>query len=68
MDSFLQEKSGKIPVLLRYHFDAHGYARKTGFDFPGERIYPKFLPVDQYVEKPIEPQVLLEKIEFLLAK
>jgi hypothetical protein len=25
-------------------------------------------PVDEYIEKPIEPQVLLEKIEKLLAK
>ena len=41
---------------------------KTGFDFPGERIHPKFLPVDEYMEKPIEPQVLLEKIEQQLAK
>jgi DNA-binding response OmpR family regulator len=41
---------------------------QTGFDFPGERIHPKFLPVDEYIEKPIEPQVLLEKIEKLLAK
>jgi hypothetical protein len=41
---------------------------QTGFDFPGERIHPKFFPIDEYVEKPIEPQVLLEKIEQQLAK
>ena len=53
----------KIPILM-----LTAMREKTGFDFPGERLHPKFLPVDQYVEKPIEPQVLLEKIEFLLAK
>jgi CheY-like chemotaxis protein len=53
----------KIPILM-----LTAMREKTGFDFPGESIHPKFLPVDQYVEKPIEPQVLLEKIEHLLAK
>ena len=53
----------EIPILM-----LTAMREKTGFGFPGERIHPKFLPVDQYVEKPIEPQVLLEKIEFLLAK
>jgi len=42
--------------------------QQTGFDFPGERIHPKFLPVDEYIEKGIEPQALLEKIEQQLAK
>jgi CheY-like chemotaxis protein len=41
---------------------------QTGFDFPGERIHSKFLPVDDYIEKGVEPQVLLEKIEQQLAK
>jgi hypothetical protein len=41
---------------------------QTGFDFPGERIHDKFLPVDDYVEKGVEPQVLLEKNEHLLTK
>ncbi len=41
---------------------------QTGFDFPGERIHDKFLPVDDYVEKGVEPEELLERIEQLLAK
>jgi len=41
---------------------------QTGFDFPGKTIHPKFLPVDEYMEKPIEPWTLLEKVEQLLAK
>ena len=27
------------------------------------RIHPKFLPVDEYIEKPIKPEALLEKVE-----
>jgi twitching motility two-component system response regulator PilH len=41
---------------------------QTGFDFPGQRIHSKFLPVDDYVEKGVEPTVLLEKIEQQLAQ
>lgn len=52
-----------IPILM-----LTSMREQTGFDFPGERIHPKFLPVDEYFEKPIEPQTLLEKIEELLAK
>ena len=53
----------EIPILM-----LTSMREQTGFDFPGERIHAKFLPVDEYMEKPIEPQVLLEKIEHLLAK
>ena len=53
----------RIPVLM-----LTSMREQTGFDFPGERIHDKFLPVDDYVEKGVEPQVLLEKIEHLLAK
>jgi len=53
----------KIPVLM-----LTALREKTGFDFPGKRIHPKFLPVDEYMEKPIEPDVFLEKIEQLAKK
>ena len=53
----------KTPILM-----LTSMREQTGFDFPGERIHDKFLPVDDYVEKGVEPQVLLEKIEQLLAK
>jgi DNA-binding response OmpR family regulator len=53
----------RIPILM-----LTSMREQTGFDFPGERIHPKFLPVDEYIEKPIEPQVLLEKIEQQLAR
>jgi DNA-binding response OmpR family regulator len=52
----------EMPILM-----LTSMREQTGFDFPGERIHSKFLPVDDYIEKGIEPQVLLEKIEQLLA-
>ena len=53
----------KIPILM-----LTSMREQTGFDFPGERIHSKFLPVDDYIEKGVEPKVLLERIEHLLAK
>ncbi|MFC1652975.1 response regulator [Planctomycetota bacterium] len=53
----------KIPILV-----LTSMRQQTGFDFPGERIHPTFLPVDEYLQKPIEPQVLIEKLEQQLAK
>ena len=53
----------KIPILVLTSMQ-----EQTGFDFPGERIHPQFFPVDEYLQKPVEPQVLLDRIEQLLAK
>jgi len=53
----------KMPILM-----LTSMREQTGFDFPGERIHEKFLPVDDYVEKGVEPEVLLDKIEKLLTK
>ncbi len=53
----------KIPILM-----LTSMREQTGFDIPGDRIHAKFLPVDDYIEKGVEPQVLLDKIEQLLAK
>jgi len=52
-----------VPILL-----LTSMTEQTGFNFPGERISDKFLPVDDYIEKGIKPHVLLEKIEQQLAK
>jgi CheY-like chemotaxis protein len=52
-----------IPILM-----LTSMPEQTGFDFPGEPIHPTFLPIDEYVEKPIEPQTLLEKVERLLTR
>ena len=53
----------KIPILM-----LTSMREQTGFDFPGERTHPKFLPVDEYVEKPIEPLALLETMDRLVKK
>ena len=53
----------EMPILM-----LTSMREQTGFDFPGERIHSKFLPVDDYLEKGVEPKVLLEKIEQQLAK
>lgn len=53
----------KIPILM-----LTSMREQTGFDIPGERIHQKFLPADDYVEKGVEPQVLLDKIAQQLAK
>ncbi len=51
----------KMPILM-----LTSMREQTGFDFPGERIHSKFLPVDDYLEKGVDPQVLLEKIENMI--
>ncbi|UCG57285.1 MAG: response regulator [Phycisphaerales bacterium] len=53
----------KTPILM-----ITSMSEQTGFDFPGDRIHEKFLPVDEYIEKGVEPHVLLEKVEQQLAK
>ena len=53
----------KMPILMMTSM-----REQTGFDFPGERIHSKFLPVDDYIEKGVDPQVFLEKVEQQLAK
>ena len=53
----------KIPILV-----LTSMREQTGFDFPGEPIHSQFFPVDEYLQKPVEPQVLFEKIEQQLAK
>jgi CheY-like chemotaxis protein len=52
-----------VPILM-----LTSMSEQTGFRFPGEGKHLKFLPVDEYIEKGVEPQVLLDKIEQQLAK
>jgi len=58
-----EARFAEMPILM-----LTSMREQTGFDFPGERIHSTFLPVDDYVEKGVEPKVLLEKIEQQLAK
>ena len=52
------ERYSKLPILM-----LTSIREQTGFGFPGDPIHPTFLPVDEYMEKPIEPQVLLARVE-----
>ena len=51
----------QIPVLI-----ITGIREQIAFLFPGQAVHPHFVPVDELVEKPIEPQLLLEKVGALL--
>ncbi len=57
-----EPRFNKMPILMMTSM-----REQTGFDFPGERIHSKFLPVDDYIEKGVDPQVLLDKVEQLLS-
>jgi hypothetical protein len=39
---------------------------QIAFLFPGEPIHPRFVEVDELVEKPVEPTLLLEKVNGLI--
>ena len=52
-----------IPVLM-----LTAVKEKTGLDFKEEAGDPEWLPVDEYIDKPVKPQVLLETVARLLEK
>jgi len=56
-------ETAKIPILM-----LTGMSEQTGFSFPGQDKGTKWLPVDEYVEKPVDPEVLVQKIRALLEK
>ena len=51
----------EMPVLI-----ITGMREQIAFLFPGEQVHPRFVAVDELVEKPIEPKLLLEKVAALL--
>ena len=51
----------EIPVLI-----ITGMREQIAFLFPGEPVHPRFVPVDEMVEKPVEPEFLLERVSALL--
>lgn len=55
------EKLREIPILI-----ITGIREQMAFLFPGEPVHPRFVPVDELVEKPVEPDFLLERVEALL--
>jgi DNA-binding response OmpR family regulator len=56
-DSKLRE----MPVLI-----ITGIREQIAFLFPGGAVHPGFVPVDELVEKPVEPQFLLDRVAALL--
>ena len=56
------DRFDKIPILVMTSI-----AEQTGFNFPTDPKHPKFFPIDKFLEKPVEPKVLLEEIGRLLA-
>ena len=54
-------KLREMPVLI-----ITGMREQIAFLFPGEPIHPRFVEVDELVEKPVEPKMLLEKVNSLI--
>jgi hypothetical protein len=50
-----------MPVLI-----ITGIREQIAFLFPGEPVHPGFVAVDELVEKPVEPQFLLDRVSALL--
>ncbi len=51
----------EMPVLI-----ITGIRDQIAFLFPGQAVHPGFVPVDELVEKPVEPELLLEKVDALI--
>jgi two-component system alkaline phosphatase synthesis response regulator PhoP len=51
----------EMPVLI-----ITGIREQMAFLFPGEPVHPRFVQVDELVEKPVEPKFLLDKVSALL--
>jgi two-component system alkaline phosphatase synthesis response regulator PhoP len=51
----------KMPILI-----ITGIREQMAFLFPGQPVHPRFVDVDEVVEKPVEPGMLLDKVEALL--
>jgi CheY-like chemotaxis protein len=50
-----------IPILM-----LTAVKQKTGLDFKTEAGDQSWLPVEEFLDKPVKPNVLLEKVEDLL--
>ena len=54
-------KLREVPVLI-----ITGMREQIAFLFPGEPVHPGFVQVDELVEKPVEPELLLDRVSALL--
>jgi two-component system, OmpR family, alkaline phosphatase synthesis response regulator PhoP len=57
-DTVLRE----MPVLI-----ITSLREQIAFLFPGQAVHPGFVPVDELMEKPVEPEMLLQKSAALIA-
>jgi CheY-like chemotaxis protein len=51
----------ETPILI-----ITGMREQIAFLFPGQPVHPSFVPNDELIEKPVEPDLLLEKVSTLL--
>lgn len=51
----------EMPVLI-----ITGMREQIAFLFPGEPVHPRFVEVDELVEKPVEPKLLIDKVNSLI--
>ena len=66
ISGFLKNDSGAIkdiPILMMT-----GVQDKTGIDFKSTAGDPTWCPVDGFLDKPVEPDVLLAEVKKLLQK
>ena len=54
-------KLREIPVLI-----ITGIREQIAFLFPGQAVHPHFVSMDELLEKPVEPKLLLERVAALL--
>ena len=54
-------KLRELPVLI-----ITGIREQMAFLFPGQAVHPNFVEIDELVEKPVAPKLLLEKVAGLL--
>lgn len=54
-------KLREMPVLI-----ITGMREQIAFLFPGEPVHPRFVEVDELVEKPVEPKMLIDKVNGLI--
>ena len=54
-------KLREMPVLIMT-----GMREQIAFLFPGEPVHPRFVDVDELMEKPVEPKLLLDKVSSLI--
>ena len=52
----------EMPVLI-----ITGLREQIAYLFPGQAVHPGFVAVDELVEKPVEPALLLERVAALIA-